>query len=568
MTPDDIERYGYGNEFLFYDLEQRIMADVVRRLKSAGVITRTADFQLNRLSDLGYSDQEIKAILKETLQASEDYINAIYDKALKTEYIDNESLYKAVGKEFIPFEENSFIQQIVTAAKLQTRNELKNMTKSLGFAVDERSGKEFKDLSQFYHGVLDRAMVDITTGSFDYNTALRKTVQQMTNSGVRWIDYETGHHNRITTASRRSVMTGLSNLTRQINEYNGEQLGTNDYEVAWHANARPSHREWQGLVWSYEELVSVCGLGTVEGLCGANCYHIYYPFIKGLSKRNWSDAWLRQQNEKEDAARTFAGKEYTGYAALQRQRVLETRMRAQRESIKLLQVGDGDPFDILSMQSRYHATMDEYVSFSKAMGLRQQKERIYMDSLGKTAAFNVKHISNIDVRKAMTKQLVNLSGEEAEVLKKMSGALSQKINFAIGHGLSLDKYQNQISLLDSALSKGYIPKKLTLFRKTVPEFILDKKDWTDDDMFNLKGSVLKNRIYTSTSLIDFEYPLRNVIMQIEVPKGFKGAIYLKELAYEKYKAQEEILFKRNLSYQVLNIEKKENNFIVKVRFLR
>ena len=53
MTPDDIERFGYGNEAFFLDLEQRIMLDVVRRLKDAKVITRTADFQLNRLSDLG-----------------------------------------------------------------------------------------------------------------------------------------------------------------------------------------------------------------------------------------------------------------------------------------------------------------------------------------------------------------------------------------------------------------------------------------------------------------------------------------------------------------------------------
>lgn len=75
MTPDDIERFGYGNEAFFLDLEQRIMLDVVRRLKDAKVITRTADFQLNRLSNLGYSDQEIKDMLQETLNASDTYID-------------------------------------------------------------------------------------------------------------------------------------------------------------------------------------------------------------------------------------------------------------------------------------------------------------------------------------------------------------------------------------------------------------------------------------------------------------------------------------------------------------
>lgn len=567
MTPDDIERFGYGNEAFFLDLEQRVMQDVVRRIKGAKVITRTADFQLNRLSDLGYSDQEIKDMLQNTLDASDAYIDSIYEKALQTEYIDNEDLYKVVGKTFIPYEKNTFIRQIIKAARKQTKDEMRNITRTMGFVVNDRNGQVFKELSKFYKDTLDDAMSEISTGTFDYNTTLRKTVRQMTNSGIRWIDYASGHHNRIVVASRRSVFTGLGNLTRQIAEYNGEQLGTNDYEVAWHANARPTHRVWQGKVWSYEELISECGLGTAEGLCGNNCYHIYYPFIKGYSKRNWSDTWLRKQNEKEEQLHSFAGKEYDAYAATQRQRALETRMRAQRESIKLLQDGEGDSFDILSMQSRYRATMDEYVKFSDTMGLRQQRERIYMDSLGKRAVSNVRNISNVDIRKAMTKQLKKLTEEEAGVMKKMSGALSQKINFAISHGLPLEKYKKQIALLDSALSKGHITKDLTLFRKTVPEFLLNKKDWDDKDMFNLKGSVLKNSIYTSTSLIDFNYPLRNVIMQIDVSKGFKGAIYLKDLAYDKYKSQEEILFKRNLIYQVIDVEKKENDFVMKVRLL-
>ena len=145
MTPNDIERFGYGNEVFFLDLEQRIMLDVVRRLKDAKVITRTADFQLNRLSDLGYSDQEIKDMLQETLNASDAYIDSIYDKALKTEYIDNEVLYKAVGKSFIPYEKNAFVRQLVMAARKQTKNEMRNITKTMGFVVNDRNGQVFKE---------------------------------------------------------------------------------------------------------------------------------------------------------------------------------------------------------------------------------------------------------------------------------------------------------------------------------------------------------------------------------------------------------------------------------------
>ena len=39
---------------------------------------------------------------------------------------------------------------------------------------------------------------------------------------------------------------------------------------------------WPSVVRWYaksSELESVCGLGSVTGLCGANCYHSYYPVI-------------------------------------------------------------------------------------------------------------------------------------------------------------------------------------------------------------------------------------------------------------------------------------------------
>ena len=92
INPDDLEEYGYGNETIFADLEQRILKDIVRRIKNAGVITRSADFQLNQLKKLGFSDKDIKSMLQDALKASDQYINNLYEKALETDYIDNKDI--------------------------------------------------------------------------------------------------------------------------------------------------------------------------------------------------------------------------------------------------------------------------------------------------------------------------------------------------------------------------------------------------------------------------------------------------------------------------------------------
>ena len=437
MTPEEIEALGYGLDVIWQQLEQEVMNDVARRIKETGVVTRTADYQLNQIqSILGYSDQKIKEQLKDTLKASDAYINRVFEEAVNTDYIDNKKLYQAASKSFTPYAQNKTLQRLVNNLKAQSKEEMKNYTRSLGFVIDTGTGKRALMLSDFYQRMLDDAIVQIASGSFDAKTALRRSVSQMTNSGLRWIDYESGHHNRVTVAARRSITTGLSQMTQKISEYNGEQLGTEYFEVAWHANARPTHREWHGQVWSKQELETVCGLGTVEGLCGANCYHVYYPFIKGLSKRNWSDEWLKEQNEKEDTPITFNGKEYTGYEATQRQRVIETRMRAQREAIQALQEGDGDLFDIMCMQAKYRASMDEYVKFSKVMGLREQRDRIYADGKGKL----MKSRQEIEAFKERINSYVKATGIVIEDSGLVSIKLSDHIvRRALSRNISADQ---------------------------------------------------------------------------------------------------------------------------------
>ena len=88
-------------------------------------------------------------------------------------------------------------------------------------------------------------------------------------------------------------------------------------------------------------------------------------------------------NAKENTPKIYKGKEYTTYEATQRQRRLESLMRAQRQQIKLLKAGGADEEDIISAMAKYRATMSQYTAFSKQMGLPQQRERIYIDGLGR-----------------------------------------------------------------------------------------------------------------------------------------------------------------------------------------
>lgn len=373
----------------YQDLEERIMQDIVRRIMKAGEITSTADWQINRLRILGYSSEDIEKEIKKALNASYPEMFELYDKVINWEYVRNKDIYEQINAEYIPFEENGQLKQITEAIMDQSFDDLENVTNSLGFYLDYGNGKKvLTPLSQVYTKYLDAACYDIVTGAFDYNSVLRRVVTQLTNSGLRQIDYSSGRANRVDVAARRAIMTAVSQITGKISEYNAQKLGTEYFEVEWHAGARPTHAVWQGRVWSKEQLYSVCGLGTVTGLLGVNCYHTYHLFFPGLSERNWTDDWLEEQNRKENEPREFLGKEYTLYEAKQRQRQMETAMRAQREKVRLLQYGGADQDEIILHKAKYQGQLNEYSRFCRKMSLTEERERIYLDMRGKVATNN------------------------------------------------------------------------------------------------------------------------------------------------------------------------------------
>ena len=370
----------------FLNLEHMILEDIVRRIKKSGKITSTADWQINRLRIIGYSSEDIEKMIKETLKLSYPEVFELYDKIIDWEYVRNKDIYEQVNAKYIPYEENKELQQLTEGFIQQSNEDLRNITQSMGFYVDYGNGKlVMTPLADIYQNYLDQAIAGVVYGTFDYNTMIRKVVTQLTNSGLRYVDYASGWHNRVDVAARRAVMTGVSQLTGKISDINAKKLGTEHFEVAWHSGARPSHAVWQGKIWSRKELVTVCGLGTGPGLLGWNCYHEYYPFLKGISERNWTDEWLEEQNRKESTPKTFNGKEYTLYEAKQQQRKMETAMHAQREKVVLLKQGGADPDDVMIARAKYQGQLDEYARFCKKMKLVQERERIYYDMRGRIA---------------------------------------------------------------------------------------------------------------------------------------------------------------------------------------
>ncbi len=401
MQPKEMEHLPLQLEKMFLELQNRIMRDVVRRIKKTGGITSTADYQLNRIQIIGNSTEFIESEIKRLSGLTDPELWEIYDTVIEKDYTRAEEIYEQVNANFTPYEDNEQMQTWAKAILSQTKHEIQNITRSMGFALDYGGKKVFTPFSEYYQKYLDRACMDIVTGAFDYNTVLRRVVKEMTASGIRTVNYASGYGNRAPVAVRRAVMTGVHQLAAQINEQVAKDLGTDTYEVTWHAGHRPSHW-WGGNVYTKQQLISICRLGEVDGLCGANCKHSYFAFVDGVSVRTYTPEQLREMEANEQVARSYQGKSYNAYEAQQRQRALETRMRKQRSDIDLLKRGKASQLDIQAAQAKYLNTLREYQGFSKKMELPEQMQRVYMDGLGRVLPGRIfeSRISNIKKKTA------------------------------------------------------------------------------------------------------------------------------------------------------------------------
>lgn len=386
MTPEELEKLPKPLERTMSALEMSIMSEVAERIKEAAQITPVTDWALNRLNMIGASKKNIKKMLRESIKEADLEIDEIYERAVRSDYIRNKEIYELVGRDYLPFEENVWMQQLVEACIRQTKDSIRpmeNLTKTTGFNIPMGGGKKvFTPLSEYLERSLDKAMLGIMAGTKTYGQAIGDVIDEMTASGVRVVDYASGKSDRIEVAARRALMTGIAQMTDKVNEKNAEVLGTKYYEVEWHMGARNTgtgylnHQGWQGKVYSEEEMRTICGKGQMLGFGGINCYHIAFAFIPGISKRKYTDEWLEEQNRKENEKKPFRGREYDTYGALQHQRRLERTIRKQKQDVELLEKAGADPGDIAAAKSRMRLTNKTYVDFSKEMGLRQQRERL------------------------------------------------------------------------------------------------------------------------------------------------------------------------------------------------
>lgn len=319
--------------------------------------------------------------------------------------------------------------------KSQRVNEIiNNSYKELNKTFRMIQTKSISAFNDSYMNVLNEAYTSVSTGAYDYNTAISSALKDLTNKGIKVASYKQTNGKirsySIESTVRRDVLTAVVQNSIRSQLEIAKEMGAECVETSEHMGARDTgtldykdHSWWQGKVYKlegssskYPNFQECCNFGDVQGIGGANCRHSIRPFIPGVSIKRPSDV-DKEENKKQ-------------YELSQQQRAYERRIREIKRNIE---VGKAslDTEKVKNYNNKFNEIDKEYNDFCKKNHLKRHydRERIY-DVATKEENKNYKKeiksyiVGKFDISKyntnikTTTKDVLLLPERKAHILKE------------------------------------------------------------------------------------------------------------------------------------------------------
>lgn len=471
---------------LYQQLEDDIVADMVRRMLRMGFVSETTAYQAEVLQTAGILYDDILQMIADRTDASVAQVRVMFEDAgVQTVEIDNDT-HEAAGEAPADIRQDGGMKQVLDAGYRKTLGTMRNLVSTTANTTQTA-----------FLQACDRAYMQLSSGAFSYQDAIRVAVRNLADGGA-YVTYPTGHRDRIDVAVRRCVLTGVGQTAAAVAKKRAEDSGCKYMELTAHGGARPEHARWQGQlvqiqgkrtkkvidglkVFTLKEI----GYGDGRGFKGWNCRHNWHPYYPGLSTPNYTPEQIAKLDEK---SISYNGEKYTAYEISQMQRkgerkvrTLKRRAAALEEAAKntddpALKQGLNDDFSAVSV--RLKDAEKTLKDFCRQTGQRRDAFREQVNGFGRSTAQRA-------VQAAAEKKRLTIdwdSGKiDTEVFRKslQKGYVKTKVekNKQIKHTYN-KQWKNQVKQAVQSFSNPDPKKRQTprsVLRKDIdPQEIVDK----------------------------------------------------------------------------------------------
>lgn len=380
LPPSTLDRMPDAFVELWQGVEDEILKDVARRISKTGTLTPTANWQLWRYQQTEALRSDVVTLLAKYSGKSDAAIRQLLLQAATEAMEREDAIYYHYGMEPTPFEESAALNNLLDAGARQTAGTWKNLTATTANTVTGQ-----------FERTLDAAWAKVSTGAFDYKTAVKQAVGGLAD-GMKFVTYPTGHQDSIEVAARRAILTGVNQTAGKLQVARADEMGVEFFETTAHGGARPSHAEWQGRQFHrggavdykgkhYPDFEAATGYGTGAGLCGWNCRHTFFAIFPELGA---PPAWTQESLEALNARDIeYNGGRYTRYEISQMQRARERTVRKYKRRYL---AEDAAGADTTASAVKLRQARQELAGFITATGGRADSARTSVPKFGRSEA--------------------------------------------------------------------------------------------------------------------------------------------------------------------------------------
>ena len=378
----------------FKDLTPSQAYELAQQLK----YNTTVKDLLNELSKIsGLSVKDLKAILEKVARENINFADVYY---------------KSRGLETPIYSQNKALQRLVNSVYNISGAEFKNIAKSTGFRLLGDNGEPLLlNIDETYKYVIDKCVIAVSQGKETYQQSMRSTLKQLSDSGVRKIDYANNYSRRIDSSVRMNVLDAVREVSNQSQMLFEEEFDYNAVEVSHHSNSAPDHSNndiengkfdidghqfvkldilKEQIKNGMEKEITLKDIDEVNHrvkckgkwyydfdyinnnlnrpVSTMSCYHYIFSVVLGVSRPQFTDKQLEEDKKKNNDGFEFEGKHYTFYEGEQLLNRIALEIRKNKDT-QIMAKSSGDNDLILSSQTKITQLTTKYRQIVKASGL-------------------------------------------------------------------------------------------------------------------------------------------------------------------------------------------------------
>ena len=396
----------------FQDYNTKVLEELGNVIKQFKDLTPSQAYELGQQLKYNTTVKDLLNELSKISGLSVKDLKAILEKVARENIGFADVYYKARGLETPIYSKNKALQRLVSSVYSISGAEFKNIAKSTGFRLLGDNGEPLLlDIDETYKYVIDKCVIAVSQGKETYQQSMRSTLKQLSDSGVRKIDYANNYSRRIDSSVRMNVLDAVREVSNQSQMLFGEEFDYNAIEVSHHSNSAPDHsnndiengkfdidgHQFVKLDILKEQIKN--GIEkeiTLKDIDGVNkrvkykgkwyydfdyinnnlnrpvstmsCYHYIFSVVLGVSRPQFTDKQLEEDKKKNNDGFEFEGKHYTFYEGEQLLNRIALEIRKNKD-MQIMAKSSGDDDLILSSQTKITQLTTKYRQVVKVSGL-------------------------------------------------------------------------------------------------------------------------------------------------------------------------------------------------------